>query len=386
MLIIRPKKLSAASEDLSKSRNSTNLESLDDFSLMSILDMLDLRDLFKLATLTQRFRKLIVYYYIIRKYRLHTSEICLSLEYEFSMYYKCSGNYYLPIVTDCNGDVMLVSRYFGHLFSHVRLLNVNILFESAAAIHLENIFPQENNSLRLDTAFPHMKKLAIDREGDLKYHHPHLAELKFPSCWRIDSEPALFDFLRLNPQIRSVELPILDSIDYLKTLNELLPSLETLSIVLLPSFRYSIVSYETVRFKQVKHFEMIGDIFDRVDLSTEAIRQLITSIQFDHLESFSITGQTLDARDMIIELILNNLGLQSITINSEFSFEQMSRLAASLRELKDVSIVWNKETPPDLLNRILEHVGDSNNTIEKCTVRIDHFKKLPESLPRPEVV
>lgn len=91
-----------------------------------------------------------------------------------------------------------------------------------------------------------------------------------------------------------MELPILDSVDYLKSLNEVLPALETLSIILLEPDSYSIDSHETVRFKQVKKIAMSANSTERNNLSTNAMRRLIKSIQFNHLESLSVNAETVD--------------------------------------------------------------------------------------------
>lgn len=305
--------------------------------------MLDLSDLFILAMLGQRLRELIVYQFFIRKYRLHKTEVVLDSGHDFAMYYKTSDNNYMPIVTDCKDKgVMVVLRYFGHLFTDVTLLNVKMSFESAANMHLKSIFCKKENLLRLDTSFPRIK-LITDREGDLKYRHP-----------------------------------------YLTALNELLPSLEKLSIIFRHPYAHTVRPYETVRFKKVKCFAMKVE-FHYLVFSIAVIRQVIESFQFDHLESFSVNWTTYTTQSMIMELILRNPRLKHIRIDSGFSLQQMRTVTGLLLELKEVTIDWNKETSPDLLSRFLMHISEINSPIEKCTVGF-YDSDNSDSFPVPSSV
>lgn len=376
---------------------------LDDFSLMSIFDLLPIDDLIRIAQLSPRFKKLIFDHYLKHKHNIHKREIHISVWERFSMYYQyddsskftyfATTNNVLPtlkiigqllgkitiqitpegfenieqlqfyINTYCTNAVQTVSlkQYGEHKLGDVKVSFLNATNVILHHNHFEDIPP-----LRLDEAFPRMQKLHIGRDAELQHHNPYLTELVFDKLWRIRSQPDFLRYLRLNPQLRHIEVPCLHNDTFLSSISEAIPNLESLSIRLLNS-EYSDETFQIARFRHVKRFTLKQDLFSQVNLMSAEALELVDSIQFDRLESFSVLDQTLDSRGPIIEIILKNAALQHLMINSEFSESQVSTLITSLTELKAITIIWVHKTVHSRFGEYLRH-ANRNNALEKFTV------------------
>lgn len=377
-------------------RDITLLETLDDFSLMCIFDALTIRDLAALAQLSPRIETLIIDHYITYKHHLNTREIHISVAQVLSMYYKFDDNSNFAYIANMNnvlptlkviGPVLssisiqimpdgfrhierlqfLINNYCSNAFQTIslkqygsfKLKGVKVSFLNASNVFLHHNHFGDIAPLRLDEAFPRMEKLTIGRDTELKRHNPKLTELIFDQLWRIRSQPDFLNFLRLNPQLRSLEVPCLDNAEFLSSVGEALPNLESLSIRLLRS-DYSVDTFPIVRFKHVKRFTLKQDLFHEVNLLNEKARELVASIQFDRLESFTVLAQTIDSHAPIIEMILKNPALQHLMINSEFLPFEVSTLITALTELKAMSIVWINTTQCHRLGAFLQQAARSN--------------------------
>lgn len=381
-------------------RNITHLETLDDFTLMTILDVLPLKDLLTVSQLSSRFNKLIIDHYITKKFQLNTREIHIYVSNVISVHYKYDDNSVFSSIANLNkvfptleaiGHIFrkiyiriipegfvhierlqcLINKYCSNAFQTIelsqygiyKLAGVNVSFLNASNVILHHNHFQDIPPLRLDVAFPRMQRLYVDRDTELKQHNPNLIELVFNRLWQIRSQADLLRFVRINPQLRSIEVPCLDNAEFLSALGESSPNLESLSIRFLHT-RYNINTLPSARFKNVKRFTLEKDMHDYVHLSNVTVR-IVDSIQFDSLESFSVLAQTSES---IIEVILKNAGLRHVMINSEFSPAKVSSLFTSLTELKEISIMWIDG--PWNNNRLVEYLEHANrsNTLESCTV------------------
>lgn len=397
-----------ACEVLSEKVSPTTLESLDDFSLMGILDMLYLDDLVRLAALNPRFRQLVADHYIILKFRLHEKEVLLSVAGTFSMKYKLADGSYLPI-TDNYDEILLVLRHFGHLFNYLDIVifstghayfekvqflvnehcsdalqnlqyiigrngeyvpikPVNISFPYAAEVNLEFGQRFKNIQIRLDVSFPQMKKLTANRIVGLNYTYPHLTEATLHINDKYEDLLYLGDFMKMNSQLRSVDLPVFDDESYLTTISKCLPHLESLTLRMHTLPQYSSVSFTLARFPNVKHF--ILDTFIPGSNWNNQFRWLYPSLEFDQLESLSVFSFRYFSQ--LFGMLELNASLKNLTLEVDLSFHRFALLIALLQELKEINIIWREHSSRDEWVRCLEHVIRGNHTLEKFNV---HFSE-----------
>lgn len=143
------------------------------------------------------------------------------------------------------------------------------------------------------------------------------------------NDPDLFDFIRLNPQIRHFETTIFQNYSYFRQISETFNNLETLEIENEEMCECVNVANETIQFGGVKHFELI---LDREIDGYSNLWQKIPSMQFGQLETLKVIALTPDDSsaeliDVICGIIAQNRMLQSIDLRiPEWSFEQMQRL------------------------------------------------------------
>lgn len=386
-----------------KNHSLNHFDDLDDYSLMDIFDMLELPDLAKIVPLSPRFHDLIMNHYIKSKYRLHKREIII-IEYEsgfFRMFYKDDGNS-LSLITRQYDEMLIVLQTFGHILGYLDIKISSYLegiqsvvnehcsnaaqtititahsggnsekmmlsFLNATTIIVDRYVHLPNGSFRLDIAFPQMQKLVINGQVDLQQHYPHLTEVYFElgmDAQYLDPSE-LFPFIRLNPQLRVVKTPAFDSVAYLELLSGL-PNLENLYLELVPQTAYTVRASPMARFRHVKNFTLDVDAYMA---SSELAGELLASIQFDQLESFSAYTRHFGRRDFLIDLMVKNTALRNVTMKSIFTVEQLTRLIEALPQLSEINLVWQLESLESTLNAFLEHVVRSNHSVQ---IVIVHF-------------
>lgn len=390
------------------------MENLDDFSLLEIFDKLDFFDLVKLSTLGPRFHQIIVDHYIIAEYRLHEKKLYIKIGYTVSthVYPNDDSN---SLYTEKEEEVLAVLQYFGNVFNSIKLeifalgykyveeiqyalnkycfkttqeitlhrrlprvddLNVNFSFLHAADVNIEHFPFEPIEPMRLDISFPRMRKLIIDREVDLIHHYPHLTEfISSIFGWSLNL-PGFYDFMRLNPQIRSIDITIYNDAMFLTSLSELLPNLETLSLGLLSANDYNFDFSSIARFKHVKKFNLNVDLHMRPYNSwTDRLHQIIDSIEFDSLHSFSVQSLNPESFDYLIGLIARNSELKNVSINSELSFEQLCRLITPHSKIIELTIDSQETSLRGIWNRFLEHLTISHS-LEKLTVQFFKYGEI----------
>lgn len=342
-----------------QSGDLSNLADLDDFSLMNIFDQLGLNDLSKLVLMNPRFRQLITDHYIIRQYHLHDRLIYIDNRVEIKMYSQEFGtvdqiaNSYdeilsilegfgemfeqLKIVVDphgykhLDGIQRLINKHCSKAIQEVRLtveyasnavdsyeidLFANVSFLNATDVTLERRGADDIPPIRLDVAFPRMQKLTTNSVKDLNHHCPYLNETILNLWTNYPHLPTILEFIRLNPQIRSIELPLLSDETYLKTMSEFLPNLESLSLRL--SEVLLVRPLPVAQFKHVKHFTLADGRVQAILWNQKDIRPTLKSLQFDILESFTVAKSIHPtATDFVVDLIIQNTALQNVTIDSE---------------------------------------------------------------------
>lgn len=378
--------------------NLGELDALDDYSLMGILDKLEYEDLFNLAMLSPHVQQLFADYYVA-KYNWNTSEVFLKVTHKDALLY-IKGLYFY------NGrnytQTMFILRNFGHIFTHIKIRldsiklvepvqflinkycsnatqeieisgeyndNTQILFELATNV---TIMMHASKNFRLDTAFPQMRKLKFDCELDLSHHHPHLTEIVFKHykyTWDLS------EFVRLNPQLQTVQSLLFNNSMFLASLSEL-PNLENLNLGLVRHQYYLWNDdFPVARFKSVKNFALNMHIREKQVIESDAYVRILATIQFDRLESFSLTSNNVNPNDFLIGMIGENTALQKLTIDADLTFDQLCVMITSLADLKDLTITWRKQSTHGTWNRFLEHIVTSNHSLDKFSIYIPwHFE------------
>lgn len=257
---------------------------------------------------------------------------------------------------------------------HKGAMDKNISFVHVKKVTVYNLGIVK--TIRLDQAFPLMEVLNIDRQRDLDQHYPHLTTIKFPLQYGYSDVSDLSDFVRLNPQLRNFDSPIYNNATYLTSLSDMLHNLESLSLGALLSEEYTFDAFPIARFKRVKSFSLNVNLYANARLWTSALRQILASIQFDQLESFSLHPTRPQSIDFLIGLIVRNTALRSVVVESELTFDQLTALVTSLPVLKELTVDWQKASTLGVLREILEHVIRSNHNLETFTVRLSQYDQL----------
>lgn len=366
----------------------------------------------RIAPLHSRFLQLITDHYIIGKYRLHTREISIFLSDGATISYKDDDNMFNVFVYN-DEEMLLVLRHFGHILTNLKIkvsedgyknieeiqsginnycanaiqeiilyrsekhkgaMDKNISFEHVKKVTVHNVGLVK--SIRLDKAFPLMEILIIDRQRDLNQYYPHLTTVKFPLLYGYSDVTDLSDFVRLNPQLRNLDTPIYNSVTYLTSLSNVLPNLSSLSLGALLSEEYTFDAFPIARFKRVKMFSLNVNLYANARLWTSALREILASIRFDQLESFSLHPTRPESLNFLIGLIVRNTALHSVIVESELTFDQLSALLTPLQQLEELTVDWQKASTLGVLSRFLEHVIESNHNLEKFTVRLSQYDRL----------
>lgn len=383
---------------------------LDDFSLLSIFDLLSFRDLMNMATLGPRFSQLISHHYIIGKYHLDECKLELTAVKEVYLRYKCddTGNKFK--FGDGYDETILALRSFCHIFDELKITMYDIETEIAEGlsyyvssycgkIHQEiestprmlekmNISPmnvtnvklsglwstREVKEFRMDLAFPRVAKLEIDSLMNLSYQYPHLTEFKLRSRY-VDFDD-LLGFMQLNPQLRKIQLPFFNNGTFLSIMNELLPNLETLAFYILNGLNYSYFdTIKATRFRNVKAFAIRSYISEDPYYMND-IQKMLSSIQFERLESFDVTTYQPQTFDFFIGWITRNTGLTTVSIYySGLSSRQWSALIAPLTKLQVLEITAENESF-DVLNAVLASDVAHKSLLKQITINIPFWCSL----------
>lgn len=391
--------------------NLGHFDGLDDFSLMSIFDLLDASELVKLAQFSPRFHKIILDHYIIGKYRLQERNILITVTDTVTIKYKTDYKW-IPLIKENYDISLVVLQLFGEAFTNLNIqINYQIGYtivegvQAAVNKHCTNAFQKvevlhyycHNDSQKvnvsfpnatdivvsarvyvlrspfnLDLAFPKMQKLKIDCSSDQHAHYPHLTELIFGLDYQHPKqyESYVSQLVQMNPQLRRIKTPGFNFPTYFEHLSEL-PNLEILTVGLLSRYYYD-SEFTTARFRKVKEFSLDVDEFRNGTPYLGFPEALLDSIQFDLLESFSLTMYDTDNEqktNFLIGMIVRNAELQKVTINSNLHLDYALKLVEKLSHLRELNIVWHKHSSGLALNRFLSHIVEKNHTLERFNVR-----------------
>lgn len=217
------------------------------------------------------------------------------------------------------------------------------------------------DTLPLNDLFPNMQALTMKHLKDIYVrHYPNLHNFSLIAASSDnDRNPNVNEFVRLNPQLRSVHTVMRNNASYIAYLNEMLPNLQSLSIEVSES--YDIVSNQrAIHFKNVRKFilklDFIGEQYETI--ANVTFDQLDTFVLYDSVHMFGI-------RNEVIKLILNNRNLRAFRTNKCLSNGQILRLVYGLPELEEISIGWASKRP-NLLNSIFNAKHPKLKRINVC--------------------
>lgn len=407
----------AVGEAAPNEKNKQVLESLENYSLMGVFDYMHVNDLIKIASLNQRFSQLILEHYMITKFKLHTHVIQLYIGQRVLLSCIIDSENSVTIAENYDETIFVLEAY-GHIFSQLRLelaphgyeymegirssinkycvnaetalkiyRNNNDLTDSdvsitnATSIYLCLIYGNlYKNPLRLDKAFPYMQRLELDHNTDLSFHYPHLNEFLFHDGGDQRYHWNWFDFVRLNPQIHRVETPIFNNNTYLPSLSKMLPNLDTLSLRTLRDIYYHDMAIEIARFNRVKYFTIDLLLDDRQ--WNDNVHEMLASIQFTRLESFTVNTRVWASFSFMLELALENTALQHLSFTSyKVNLQHLNRMVQTLPQLKELIISCYDSSTFDELMVFLGDVISNQYALGTLTLTIKKSDDIEEIVP-----
>lgn len=384
---------------------------------MGIFDELDFVDLAAMAALRPRYQQLIIDHYILLKYQLNDAAILISLSNNdhTHIYYTPTTDLSqsIKLTTGCN-ELLSTLKAFCHLFSRLTFNanyyyskdlhliqqiadvinnycsnvpqtiameldteNLGFSFENATNIKLGS--PENYTATELNRCFPRMEELSmrIGRPFTLDHHLPHLIHFEVKQMFYGQFD--LKTFGEYNPQIRGITMKLPWDIEHLREINGIFENLEVLDIQVhrirkkSPSIADTFGSLfgksltkpaKEIRFRNVKKFTInISKLYHYrhgVDYSfdiiqTDWIRDKLSILKFDQLESFTFVTNSQTFVEEQIDLITSNRGLITVDFSTiSLNFEQMVRLVDNLPKLTQVTLKCYKAETIDDIWRLME--------------------------------
>lgn len=305
--------------------STASLDRIDTYSLLNIYDQLDLDDLVNVALIDSHSHDLITRHYMIAKYRVHEKLIRITNK---------------PYNETDHPDILPIRRYetilqflqlFGHLIkklefsdyysdseaptinrfiaehcstslTEITLKGVGVYLLSETKQRFEKVvrvsFSESNlyaDNLKLERIFPRMEYLELNivrfiriaSIDSLVQPHPYLKHFHYTDKKIDGNDSFLRHFVKLNPQLETLCLRKLISLDFLRVASENLPKLTTLLI--LNNFPETFYG-KRIRFRNVRNFTFV----DRDSLHT-----------FNH---FPLSFDSLEIFRIFSELSINEIG------------------------------------------------------------------------------
>lgn len=229
---------------------------------------------------------------------------------------------------------------------------------------------------QLNRIYPKLESLNLIGDSieykSLAQQYAHLTSFRVHLFASRSHDSAVEKILRENPQIRSLHLTTLPSVDLLQFISKHLRDLDSLSVETTP-FGFpeppnSNGTRQTIHFESVKHFQI--EIKGRARSPPE-----VFPITFQQLKSCEIIAASLDGIPK--KLIEQNVGLKSLSIPATtkgHAFSQILEfLTLSLHDLEEINVSWSSNvheeetlrlmTQFDRLRKIGFTVWDDSNRI-----------------------
>lgn len=414
---------------------TTLFDGLDDWSLMEIFDSLDFGDLANMATLSPRYQQIIIDHYIIPKYALNRPIIHIFISKKMEnthVFYLPTDELRNSIkLTTGHNEMLSTLKAFCHLFAKVSIvtdyflptgqklihsvahalnnhcLNVpqtvsmsihmtdkrqmDFVFEHATRVELGA--PERYNASEIARMFPRTEALTlrIDKPYCLDFNFPHLKyfELSEMHYGQFD----LKSFGARNPQITGIKMGFPWEPKHLHEINEIFPNLHDLNVELRKRKEDSLVdkfsnffgsligsSVKEIYFANVRSVTLVltylqyrkirgEEHFDIIH--NEWIRDNLTMIRFNQLESFKLITRSRAFVDEQIDLITRNKDLIAVEFSSIIlTYAQMRRLVDALPRLKSVTLRCTRARTVDDIRSLLKETD-----LERITVKVDKRRR-----------
>lgn len=372
--------------------------------MMSVFDWLDLADLMHMAEVNPPSQMMISKYYLLPQYKLNSSEITITLGKDTHMAHTTHGRF-------ANGPdrLLFVLRTYGHIFRHLKVhvyqngpISVaklskhinkycseatqeivihptfnqwNFTFNNATTVTMywSMLQIKANQSTQWSDSFPKMQALAILNALSLtaiNLHFPHLTRFTLRTKIDISDVADLRDFIRLNRQLRSLEIPLPKNNALLMHINEMLPNLE--SLTLSKACATNIGPNDIVRFENVRHFSWAVPTFASFGGWDIQLPSRFSTIAFDRLETFTLDTEIPAAVTNHIPLVVRNKALQLVNIaKCEVRYEDLMEIVRSLPVLRVLTIGWEQKSTLPALSQLLMN----SPRLEAVTIHIiDEFQ------------
>lgn len=374
---------STADEPQIVSSHLTHFNQMDNSTFLNIFESIPVVDLPRIAEMNPRLADIIEHHYIRGKLRLHEKSIffLLSTEYDSeptTFSYANTSQLKLDPENDSielwhSHNAMLAFKQFGHIFTDITLglmkfgsqesqqlfkfvdTNCKNATKQVIIVRAKDeevtkwkytfddkttqvaVNTEFSKSLPINDFFPYMERLFITNiTTPFVRHYPHLTKVLITKFENNNRNPNVYEFVRLNPQLRSFDSSMENNLSFVKYLNRMLPNLESLGIYLSPCENSSNIAETNlgVTFKNVKEFTLrtkgeFGEAFG--------------NISFDQLESYILENKfdRVNVTDDLLDLILNNENLKFFKTKQKMTSKQLLRLVRELPELEEISIDWD---------------------------------------------
>lgn len=386
-------------------QTTNRLEYLDDYSLLGILDYLNFDDLLNLAEMNAHFQELILAHYIIPRYHFADHRISISVDWTIELIdsfdnSKYSNDYTKTVrilrtfgsgidslnvhfMSYANEDSMRIANEVNancaNALKEIVLYNVGdgILsdwenaFTQAKSVIFKGFVLDKDLTINLNEFFPQMQRFELTSYGQtnlicLEKHFPHLKYFAFRSLNDQQSDVSIRRFIRLNQQIRELQLGGIGDFKLLRYSNEMLPHLDYLVLENRMSNLINLNDNGFIRFGKVKKFKLTlshDEAFDRNGPNQ------VPHIEFCQLESLELVSTVYASINELIEFILRNKALENLAIaNSELSIEQVKYLLRHLPRLNSITIEIKRRSIGNEMRKFL--LNTRNHQVRNITISI----------------
>lgn len=376
---------------------------------MNILDFLPSDDLAKVAVMSPRFADIILNRYIISKFGFHENQATVLIGDEHCFLFHDGGGKRVFLSSDLNGTLAAI-QLIGHILKDLRYevsefgsKKIQVVFEYAekfcpqATKEIEinrfdkavadwtytfdhtttqvSIRPYGYGSMSLNNLFPFMETLFVDDlRNTITQHYPRLTYCSIRSIKNDHKNPNVYEFIRLNPQLRHFHTTMRGNATYMKYLSEMLPNLESLSIKT-DCFYPSDFTSESVRFESVKQFSLIlGTGADYI----ATFHKFIGDIHFNKLEALTMWIHYNDVADnRPIEFITANRDLKKLNTNILIAQESYVDLLEALPKLEEIQLRCNDGEEHSFAPLLTSNHNLSKISIRDCyNLNVEDFERI----------
>lgn len=351
-----------ADANTANANTANGWDAISDANLLELFEVIDFDNLVAVAEKSDRFRRIIGQHFMSDPLRLHEREICIARVPESGL---------KPVhchLINGQASALKFLTHFGHMVTRLNVIGHNIdraqfdeigqLIDRHCAATLvglrleqvqampiggwHNTFPKlerfaldrarEAQSLRIDTMFPRLRSLQIERSRTacIGYHFPHLQHLTVDAGLLVEN-PHLMKALQLNPQIRSLRTDSPFNAQFLRFIGTSVPDLQSFGIDY-TAFTDAAVD-ASVRFKNVQDFTL-----NAYNLP-QSKHFLLHAFDFPQLTAVEIACRAFGGEMMAF--LKKNVHLATVKImETTPTYAEWTELMQALPQLKAIHTHW----------------------------------------------